>query len=351
MSTTAAVDTESLAPEVEQDLEQDLEPFKQKVAVIEKKAKSLSVTDDLSEAVALEFINGAKCLYGDMEEKRDKRVRPLNTEVKKINDAYRPYTNVLDQLWRATDQIRSQYVTKKQQAIEAANRRAIADAEQKKREEEAKAEAARQEAERLRLEAERLEKEENDRLLQAEMDRLATEERKKAEFQAIIDAQRAGDEAKAIVAHEALEATKTQEERRAIQNEAARLAAVAEQKKLEQQAIKQDAKADIAESKATMVAPTIQVNDSVGSRVLLDGSKVGTREVDDWYFATGLAVHTDPQKKKYAEYYADDTRLPNGIPDRYWLLDLAKLGKDVKNGVPIEGCVKTTRSATTAGRK
>jgi hypothetical protein len=56
------------------------------------------------------------------------------------------------------------------------------------------------------------------------------------------------------------------------------------------------------------------------------------------------------QKKKYAEYYRDDSRM-NAIPSRYWVLDLAKLGKDVKNGVPIDGCVKTTRSATTARRK
>jgi len=332
-------------------VEQKIEPYKREVEALEQKASSLLVVDDASEEAALLFIAECKRAHAKLEEERDAKVRPLNAEVKAINDGFRPYTTILDRLWRATDQIRGIYVNKKQQAIEAANRKAIADAQEAKRKEEAKAEEARQAAERLRLEAERLEQAENDRLLQVEMERLAAEQKLKDEEEALVRAKREGDARAAREAQESIDRAKIEEEERLRKADEDRIAAIQAQATLERAAIKQEAKADIAESKATMVTPTIQVNDSVGSRVLLDGSKVGTREVDDWYFANGLPIHTDPQKKKYAEYYADDTRLPNGIPDRYWVLDLAKLGKDVKNGVPIDGCVKMTRSATTAGRK
>lgn len=352
MNQTETVDTEDtvLTPEIQQQIAAAIEPFEKALAKCNEEARQ-PIANDADEMAALVYIAQRKRDYTEMEEIRDRLVRPYNTIVKAINKAFKRYTDQYDADWRLKDQARSLYVTKKQQAIDAANRKAIADAEEARRIEEAKAETARQEAERLRLEAERIYREEVEREYQAEMARLAAENKKKAEAQAILDAQRAGDERAARIAEAALQATKDAEEKRLRQDEAARLAAMAEQDRVEKAAIKQDAKADIAESKATMVAPTIQVNDSVGSRTLVDGSKVGTREVDEWYFSNGLAVHTDLQKKKYAEYYADDARLPNGIPDRYWLLDLAKLGKDVKNGVPIEGCVKTTRSATTAGRK
>jgi hypothetical protein len=351
MNGTTMVETDAVAPEVQERIAQDLEPYKEEVAKLEERAKALTVTDDLSEEVATLFINECKRSYTNMEAKRDEKVRPLNTEVKAINDAFRPYTTVLDRLWRATDQIKGAYVTKKQQAIDAANRKAIADAAEARRLEEAKAEAARQEADRLRKEAERIAKEEVEREYQAEMARLAAEQKVKDDQQAVLDAKRKGDEAAAEAAQKVVDDAKRFEETRARKAEEERLAAVAEQDRLAKAAIKQDAKVDIAESKATMVAPTIQTNDSVGTRTLTDGSKVGTREVDEWYFTNGLPIHTDPQKKKYADYYADDPRLPNGIPDRYWLLDLAKLGKDVKNGVPIEGTMRTKRTATTAGRK
>ena len=327
---------------VNPDVETDLEPYRQEVALLEERAKTLAVTDDLSEAVALEFIAGAKRLYSEMEDRRDARVRPLNTEVKQINDAYRPYTSILDRLWRATDQARSLYVTKKQQAIEAANRKAIADAAELRRQEEAKADAARQEAERLRLDAERLEQEENDRLLKVEMDRLAAEKKIRDEEEALVRAKQRGDAEAVRAAQEMLAETRVREEARFEQAEEDRLAVLAEQNKLEKAAIKLDAKADIAESKASMVAPTIQVNDSVGSRTLLDGSKVGTRKVVDWYFENGMP--------KDGDYYHDDPRV-SSIPSRYFLLDTAKMAKDVKNGVPVLGVKRTEGSTTTTGRK
>lgn len=332
MTTTATVDR----------LEQDIAPYKQEVEALERKAGALQIVDDASEEAAQIFIAECKRAHAKLEEERDKKVRPLNEDVKAINDGFRPYTTILDRLWRATDQVRSGYVTKKQQAIEAANRKAIADAQEAKRLEEAKAEAARQESERLRLEAERLEQAELDRLYQVEMDRLAAEQKIKDEQEQLARAKRDGDARAAREAQDAIDRAKIEEEERVRKAENDRLAAIAEQHKLEKQAIKQDAKADISESKATMIAPTIQVNDSMGSRVLSDGSKVGTRKVVDWHFTNGM-----PKDK---DYYQDDERLQS-IPKRYWLLDTTKLGKDVKNGVPIDGTMRTEGSATTAGRK
>jgi hypothetical protein len=323
-------------------LAQEIDTHRQEVETLERKAASLLVIDDVSEEAALLFIAECKRSHAKLEEERDKKVRPLNAEVKAINEGFRPYTTILDRLWRATDQIRSQYVTKKQQAIDAANRKAIADAAEARRVEEAKAQDARQEAERLRLEAERLEKEEHDRLLQVEMDRLAAEKKMKDEEEALARAKREGDARAAREAQESIDRAKREEDERLRKAEDDRLAVIEEQNRLEKAAIKQESRADIAESKATMVSPAIQVNDSVGSRTLLDGSKVGTRKVVDWYFENGMP--------KDGDYYHDDHRV-SGIPSRYFILDTAKLAKDVKNGVPVFGVGRTEGSATTAGRK
>lgn len=348
MNGTQTADTE-LAPEIQQQIAQALEPFEKALAQYTEEANR-PITNDAEEMAAVVYIAQRKRDFREMEEIRDRLVRPYNTIVKSINAAFKKYTDQYDADWRLKDQARSAYLTKKQQAIDEANRKAIAEAAAAKAAEEAKAESARQEAERLRLEAERIERERLEAEVQAEMDRLAAEKKIHDEEQALIDAKRRGDEAAARAAQEEVDRKKREEEARLAQVEQDRLAAIEEQNRLEKAAIKQEAKADIAESKSTMIAPTIQVNDSVGTRTLLDGSKAGTREVDEWYFENGLPIHTDLQKKKYAEYYQDDPRVKE-IPARYFVLDLAKLGKDVKNGVPIAGCVKTTRKATTAGRK
>jgi len=332
----------TLVTESQDMIEREIDAYRQEVETLERQAASLLVTDDASEEAALLFIAECKRAYAKLEERRDSKVRPLNAEVKAINEGFRPYTTVLDRLWRTTDQIRGRYVTQKQQAIEAANRRAIADAAEAKRREEARAEAARQEAERLRLDAERLEQEENDRLLKVEMDRLAAEKKIRDEEEALVRAKQRGDAEAVRAAQEMLAETRVREEARFEQAEEDRLAVLAEQNKLEKAAIKLDAKADIAESKASMVAPTIQVNDSVGSRTLLDGSKVGTRKVVDWYFENGMP--------KDGDYYHDDPRV-SSIPSRYFLLDTAKMAKDVKNGVPVLGVKRTEGSTTTTGRK
>jgi len=133
----------TLVTESQDMIEREIDAYRQEVETLERQAASLLVTDDASEEAALLFIAECKRAYAKLEERRDSKVRPLNAEVKAINEGFRPYTTVLDRLWRTTDQIRGRYVTQKQQAIEAANRRAIADAAEAKRREEARAEAAR----------------------------------------------------------------------------------------------------------------------------------------------------------------------------------------------------------------
>jgi hypothetical protein len=239
----------------------EIDHFKQDVERLEQRAKTLTITDDTSEEAALMFIAECKGSYNRMEEERTKKVKPLNDQVKEINAAFKPFTEILDRLWRATDQERSTYLRKKQEAIDAANRKAIADAEQARLAEEQKAAAARQ---------------------------------------AAADAREAGDE-------------KT--------------------------AIKLEAKADKAETKAMMTAPVLaNVTPSTGTRSLMSGATAGTRKTVDWFFENGMA--------KEGDYYQDDPRVKD-IPARYFLLDLSKLGRDAKNGVPIPGVKKTEGFATT----
>lgn len=343
-----AVETEVLPPEIKQKVEAELAPFRQH-SIGEHKP----ITNDAEEMVSVVVVAQRKRDYKELEEIRDRLVRPYNTIVNQINAAFKPETEKADIDWRLRDQDLSIYRAAKQAAIDAANRKAIADAEEARRAKEAKEEAARQEAKRLRDEQERLEQDENNRILQAEMDRQAAEKKIRDDAQAVIDAKERGDEAAARAAQDELDMRKRAEEERLQKAEGDRLAAVAEQAKLEKAAIKQDAKADIAATEATMIAPTIQVNDSLGKKTLSDGSSVGTRQVQDWRFDNGAPIYVDPlTRKKQVEYYADDVKMAGiEIPKGCLLVDLSKLGTIVKAGVPIKGCTRFTRSATTADKK
>lgn len=354
MNGTAIIEmdeTEVLPPEIKEKLDHELEPYRHKVP--ETTGERKPITNAAEAMVAEVFVAQRKRDYKELEEIRDRLVRPYNTIVGQINKAFKTETTLADQDWRTRELDLDIYRTEEQARIDAANRKAIADAAEITRQEEAKAEAARQEAERIRKEAERLEQAELDRQLQVEMDRLAAEQKIKDEQEALARAKREGDVRAAREAQESIDRARLEEEERIRKAEHARLAAVAEQNALEKQAIKQDAKADIAESKATMVSPVIEVNNSVGKRVLDNGQTVGTRKVEDWRFDNGLQVYQDPlTRKKYADYYADDVRLNSvEIPRSCLLVDLAKLGKIVKAGVPIKGCTMFKRNATTADRK
>ena len=318
--------------------EDEMQAYQQEVNILERQAQALVVHDEASEDAALVFIAGCKATENKLEDARKEKVKEPNEYVKSVNAAFKPFTEILERLRVATDQQRNLYLKKRQEAIEAANRKAIAEADAAKRAQERKAEEARQEAERLRKEAEKLEEERIAREVQEEMDRLEIESRKEREMQAIIDAQRSGDEAKALVARDALEAAKAQEEQQALQSEQARQAEADEKARLEKAAFRQDLKAETADSKAMLTTAELVSGDTRGVRQLDNGAKVGTRKTTSWAFTNGMAIE--------GEYYQDDPRV-QGIPARYFKLDLSKLGKDVKNGVPATGTIKLDGFATT----
>lgn len=335
-------------PVVEQAKEQFLEQigvtkFQQDVERLTREAEAIQVYDEASEEAATMFITGCQTLKNDMEEARDAIVRPHNDYVRAVNAAFKPFTDILERLKKATDTIKSDYLAEKQRQIEEANRKAIAKAEQEKRELEEKARKEREEAERLRLEAERIEQERLEREFQEEMKRLELERTAKEQAEAAEAARQAGDAEAEQEAIRRQEAAKAEEAERARKAEADRIAAEQEKARLEKEAAKQDVKADTHESRAMTTAPEIQSSESLakGTRTLLNGTKANIRKTFDWLFTNGLP--------KVDGYYRDDPRF-QGIPDRYFVLDLSKLGKDAKNGVPIDG-VKRIEQLATVTRK
>lgn len=337
--------------EVEEDTKQQIEAFGLEVAKLEEQAKTIQVHDDVTEEVSLIFIDGCKRTHADIEAYRDGKVRPHNTYVKKVNGGVNPFKDVLTRLINATGELRSQYLIRKQAAIEEANRRAIAEAEQARLEKERKEKEAREEAERLRKEAERLEKEAADRELQEEMDRLALEQKAKDEAAAAEVARKAGDVAAANAAEQRANQAKAEEEERARKAEEERKASEAERARLEKAAIKQDAKADIAAVASTMIAPVITVNTSTAARTLANGARVGTRDADEPYFTNGMPVYADPIKKKYETYRRNDPRLPKDIDDSLWIFDTARAVRILRDDQPVPGMALRQKHTTVASCK
>lgn len=234
----------------------------QALAAFEEKAAVLTPTDEKTDEQCLLFISECKAAEKRLDARREELVRPHLDKQREINGAYKPVIDAFNTLWKTMDQRRSDYLKKKQQEIDEANRKAIADAEQARLIEEKKAEEARA---------------------------------------AAASARESGDE-------------KT--------------------------AIKLELKADKAETKAMMTAPVLTtVSSPTAARSLGNGTKMGTRKTTDWLFTNGMP--------KDGDYYQDDPRVKD-IPARYFILDLTKLGKDAKNGVPIPGVQKTEGFSTTS---
>lgn len=305
--------------------------------VMEQRANALNPSDDQSEAQALLFIAECKTAGKRLEEKREALVRPHLDAQKKINSTYKPVIDAFTSLWERVDERLSAYRKRKQLAIEEANRKAIAKAEEERKERERIAEEARREAERLRQEAERLEEERLKREYDAEMARLEAERKLKAEAEAVEAARKAGDEAKQRAAREALEKAQAEEAERARKAEEEKRVAAAAQAKIEKAASKLEVKADTQEARAMTVSPEIQGH-AQKTQELLTGDKATGKKVAVWIFTNGM-----PNEKE--DYYGDDPRVQD-IPDRYFVLDLSKLGKDVKNGVPVPGTKRDFRYTT-----
>lgn len=334
---TQVIEEDALEIPVEVETQQQIETFGQEVAKLEEQAKSITVTDDVTEEVSLIFIAGCKKTHADIEAYRDAKVRPHNTYVAKVNSGVKPFKDVLSRLISATDAMRSQFLVRKQKMIEEENRRRAAEAERERLEKERKEKEAREEAERARQEAERIERERIEREYNERMAQLALENKRKADEQAAEDAKRAGDLEAARKLQEQADAIKAQADEQARKAEEERKASEAEQAKLEKKAVTLDAKADIAAASASMVAPEIEVNTSTAARTLASGSRVSTREAQEPYFLNGMPIYSDPIKRKFEEYSLDDARLDPALAKRYFKFDLAQAVRDLKNGVPVPG--------------
>mgnify|MGYP001557853537 FL=1 len=321
--------------------EGELQTYQQEVEALERQATALVVHDSVSEEAALVFIAGCKTTENKLENLRKSKVDEPTKFVRETNAAFKPFMDILARLRVATDQQRNLYITKRKAEIDAANRKAIAEAEAARREQERKAEEARQEVERLRKEAEKLEEERIAREVQEEMDRLELEARKRRDAQAAREALQSGDLEVVRMVAAAVEATQQKEAQQLRESEEQRKAAADEMARLEKATVKQEMKAETADSKAMLTTPELISGDTKGVRQLESGAKVGTRKTTSWAFTNGMSIEGD--------YYTDDART-SGIPARYWKLDLSKLGKDVKNGVPVDGTIKLDGFATTTRR-
>lgn len=360
-------------PEVELDvvlepeIVQQLATYRQQVVRLQDESKAIQIVDEAGEGAALIFITGVKQIEKDLENYRDGLVRPHNGYVKTVNKSVKEIAGLADALVSAMDARRSEFLLEKERRIAAANRLAAAEAERIRLEKEAKEKALREEAERLQKEAERLERERIEREIKAEMEK-AEAERKRKEAEAAIEAARLKAIADKAAAEQAVfegnrkeaeklkrqaeESQRAEELARTLANqvqadgeawlrleEAKKQASVAEQARLEKAAIKAEAKADIVAEQAATVAPTIQFNDSMGTRVLDNGAKVGTRLHVDWMFARGLS--------KDESYYRDDPRVKD-LPDSLFKLDQSLIGRQVRAGASIPGvtAIKTNRTVS-----
>jgi hypothetical protein len=316
----------------------EIQAYKQEVDALERQATALVVHDEASEEAALVFIAGCKTTENKLEEARKEKVQKPNEYVKTVNAAFKPFSEILERLRKATDQQRNLYLRKRQEAIDAANRKAIAEAEALKREQERKAEEARQEAERLRKEAEKLEEERIAREVQEEMDRLEIEARKQREARAAADALRAGDIEAAKKAEADLEATRREEARQAFDSDQKRKVEAFEKARLEKAAVKQDMKAETADSKAMLTTPELVSGMTKGTRELVSGSSVGTRKKKRWVFSNGLPVDT--------KFYRNDPRFKN-IGDECFEFNPTVVNRLVNAGVTPSGVTVFEESLTT----
>lgn len=337
------------------DIEQRLTVFREQVVELEQQSKTIQVVDDVGEQAAMIFIAGVKKVSNDLEDYRDRLVRPHNTTVQKINGSVKPISELAMKLVAAMDAKRSEYITEKERKIEEANRLAAAKAEQERREKEEKERRQREEAKRLQDEADRLERERIEREIQAEQERQALEQQRKDEEAAAEAARVAGDLAAQEDARQRAEAIKAQEEAKRKEDEEARQRSLAEQAKLEKKAIAVEAKADITAMEVDTVVPVIQFNSSIGVRTLSNGEKVGTRDVKEvTCWEDGTPVYKDPIKKKWAEFNRNSSCIPKDLLDpqyaRYWTFDIAAAVGDVKRGVPVPGLSSTTRKKTVGSR-
>mgnify|MGYP003519826899 CR=1 FL=1 len=346
-STAVLDETPEVVIELEPEITTELQAFRQQVEVLQNESRRIAVVDEAGEGAALIFIAGVTKISRNLEEYRDSLVRPHNSKVKKINASVKEIADLAGDLVRAMDAERCRYVEEKQRLIDEQNRLAAAKAEAERLAKESKEKALRDEAERLQREVERIEAARIQKEIDDEAARLAAEKRQRDAVQAAMDAKRQGDLAAARKLQQEAERARLAEQERQRLAEEARIVADKEKLALERQQIKAEAKADVMAEQASMVAPTIQHNSSMGSRALTGGGSAGTKEVDEGYMLNGTPVYSDPIKKKYTESRGDDERLEKDIPMMYFDFNMGRALRAVKDGHAVPGFALKSKIKTT----
>jgi len=275
----------------------------EKFAEVERykdRAGALVVQDEHSVGLALTFAKDAMNLHDRYEEMRDAEVRPLNTEVKKINDNYRPYTSLLKALKDGVERKVTEYRMKKRRELEEQQRKAIEDARIAKAEAEAEAERLRKEAEeaaKVNVQADTTDEE------------AALEQIREQKAAAAV-----ADDYDAVVVLEAKEA---------------KLQAALEeaQKPNEVRVVELQEEAQKAELAAALVAPVV-IEQQKKTVELPDGGKMGFKSEKLPMLPGGLSLEAD--------YYRDDKRLAM-LPDNLFVLDVKRLKKWTKDGQTFPG--------------
>lgn len=155
-------------------------------------------------------------------------------------------------------------------------------------------------------------------LYRAERARVAAEQQRKALADAA--AKKAEEEAKAQAAREEAELARASGDEKA--------------------AVKLEAKAEKAElAAATVVAPVVPQQAKTVD--LGNGTKATFRPLKDWALESGL-----PRDESY---YRDDPRLKT-VPDEFFILDAAKIGKVIRAGGKVPGILVIDKPSV-SGRK
>ena len=149
----------------------------------------------------------------------------------------------------------------------------------------------------------------------AEQRRIEQEAQRKAIEEA--NRKRAEEEAKARTAREEAEAAR----------------AAGNEKKAE----KLETKADNAEMRAAMTAPQVLPTVTQQTRQLGDGRSISTKDVKDWTYTNGT-----PRGGRYTR---EDVQTRE-IPDAFFVLDEAAIGKIIRAGGKVPGVTMVLRTST-----
>jgi hypothetical protein len=129
---------------LEEDKTQDLNSLETQLATYKERAKDFdTITEEKLEEAAI-FVGGCKAAEQWIEADRQAKVKPLNDEVRSINDAHNKIKGGFEASRKQVEEQVGAFKREQKRLSEEAQRKAIADAEREKREKEIKAEQERQ---------------------------------------------------------------------------------------------------------------------------------------------------------------------------------------------------------------